>query len=600
MKKLNASILQILGVVFVVSLVTGQAFALDNTYKSLAENETNHDSVIKNWAEVPDEHLESRSSQDKLRMGERMYREGILPSGKPVQISVMGDVRTESTVFTCVSCHLRGGLGSIEGGVTTPPATGAILFQPFYNGTILTSSARSPRNHYTINPSRRTAYTPETLVKALRDGMNPDGRKLNDVMPRYNLQDEDMALLIQYLVSLSATVSPGVDNTTLRLATIITDDVPPESRRAMLEQLENFVAFKNSQAKVYATRTKYMAGGGFPEELNLAYRKLSLARWELKGRPETWSDQLDEFYRKEPVFAFIGGISAGEWKPIHDFSEAHKIPSLFPFTDFPVISDTDWYTIYFSKGLYQEGEAAAGFLGGVNGITPGSSILQIVQSSRESRALSAGFVEMWSELGNNPPLTVSLKDNEPVSRELLRQLVATHKPSAILLWTGSEVLPVLESISQDRNTPKYLFVSSGYLKNDIWSVPENARGITYITYPFRLPQDPFRPPNVTAPNSGNSPSPVKNNAERNDGQRIPTRVQAITEVLQLGLMDMNRNFYRDTFLDVISMIPDQKPQDYESLSFGPGQRYASRGCNIVQLSVGAKPELVKKSAWAIH
>ena len=45
-------------------------------------------------------------------------------------------------------------------------------------------------------------------------------------------------------------------------------------------------------------------------------------------------------------------------------------------------------------------------------------------------------------------------------------------------------------------------------------------------------------------------------------------------------------------------IPQFAP--YERISFGPGQRYASKGCYIVQLSKGDRPELVRKSDWVVH
>jgi len=63
---------------------------------------------------------------------------------------------------------------------------------------------------------------------------------------------------------------------------------------------------------------------------------------------------------------------------------------------------------------------------------------------------------------------------------------------------------------------------------------------------------------------------------------------------------MKDNFYRDYFIDVISMHKDLDVPLYERLSFGPGQNYASKGCYIVQLSKGAQPELVRKSDWVIH
>jgi hypothetical protein len=85
-----------------------------------------------------------------------------------------------------------------------------------------------------------------------------------------------------------------------------------------------------------------------------------------------------------------------------------------------------------------------------------------------------------------------------------------------------------------------------------------------------------------------------------DTTRIENQTYAIIEILTMALMDMKGNYYRDNFLDVIGMVMDQETPLYDRISFGPGQRYASKGCYIVQLGPGAKPELVKKSEWVIH
>ena len=72
------------------------------------------------------------------------------------------------------------------------------------------------------------------------------------------------------------------------------------------------------------------------------------------------------------------------------------------------------------------------------------------------------------------------------------------------------------------------------------------------------------------------------------------------KLFEVGLADMDRNVYRDNFLDRISMQQDFALPDYFRLSFGPGQRYASKGCFIMQLSAGPQPQLVRKSEWVIH
>ncbi len=528
-------------------------------------------------------------SEKALALGERMYREGILPSGEPLQAVVSGDVPVAGTAFTCVSCHVRSGLGSFEGGIVTLATNGAKLAQPRYwkFPNLLPEERKDLRVQ---TPMARPPYNDKTLAHLLRTGLDPNGRELNYVMPRYDLTDQDMAILTHYLWSLSAKLSPGVDDTTIRLATVITDEVSPEDQEAMLVPLNNYVARHNTHSSGFGNRM-YLSIGG--KEMSGAYRKLSLSVWKLQGAPETWGRQLEAYLAKEPVFALLGGISYQDWRPIHSFCESHKLPCLFPITDLPVISETDWYTQYFSKGYYQEGQAAARYLRSLDDPLRAFRVVQIIQDGPEGRDLSAGFLETWQELGQGGVKEIRLGKGETVNAATLRTLLQQEKPTAVLIWTGAQCFEGLDQVADSLDRPGFFFMSSRLLGPKLYGFPEKARAFTWFTYPFRDPKDE---PNV----SKYANSLLAGLSRHQPETRVSTRTYSLLQLFQLGLMDMDRNLYRDNLLDRLGMQRDQVLPDFLRLSFGPGQRYASKGCFIMQLSPGPDPKLVRKSDWVIH
>ncbi|NWJ41636.1 MAG: ABC transporter substrate-binding protein [Geothrix sp.] len=524
-----------------------------------------------------------------LALGERMYREGILPSGEPMQSVVSTDVPVAGTSFSCASCHLRGGLGSWEGGIVTLPTNGAKLAQPrYWKFPNLSPEERAELKLQ--NPQARPAYTDPALARVIRVGIDPSGYELHAAMPRYELKDKDMAVLVHYLRNLSAEWSPGVDATTIRFATVITEEVRPEDQEAMLAPMNNYVARHNQLSSGFGNRM-YLAPGG--SEMSGAYRKLSLSVWRLKGAPETWDRQLSAYLAKEPVFALLGGISYGEWRPIHTFCENHRLPCLFPLTDLPVVSETDWYTQYFSKGYYQEGQAAARYLQSLDERAATERVLQIVQEGPEGRDLSAGFRETWQELGLGVAKQIRLGKGEQVDAVTLGAILQREQPTAVLLWTDASCFEALGDLAGRPEMPKFVFLASSRLGAQIYKLPEQARPFTWLTYPYR---DPQVEPNV----SKYANSLFAGFTNRNPETRIATRTYSMIQILIQGLMDMDRNYYRDNFMDRIGMQRDQVLPDYLRLSFGPGQRYASKGCYIMQLSPGPEPRLVRKSEWVTH
>jgi hypothetical protein len=410
------------------------------------------------------------------------------------------------------------------------------------------------------------------------------------------LSSQEMHALIAYLKSLSAGSVPGVTDKVLRFATVISEDADPEKRRVMLALMDSYISGKNAQAKtitVRGGRTRMMAEAML-ESKELAYRNLALSRWIVNGPPQTWAGKLEDYYRQEPVFAILGGMIEGSWKPVHDFAEEHKIPTLFPVTDFPVIAEGDWYTLYLSKGYIQEGEAAALYLNRVADSSSGDGeVVQIYRDTEEGKALASGFEKVWHDAGRKPPHNVILKPGEKFSAGFLQDILGDKKAASVMLWlSSSEIGPLREFVSTGK-FPERIFVSWGYSGDTLLSVKDGLRDMLYITYPKRLPVDEMKYRSYLTPYMGV--------IKAGPGEmQVLNHTYLLLQVLTQALMDMNGSYYPDYFLDVIGMMPDQDLPLYERLSFGPGQRFASKGCYIVQLTKGENPGFIRRSDWVVH
>jgi hypothetical protein len=523
-------------------------------------------------------------------MGEAMYRTGILPSGEMMKAVVKSDVPVDGKMFTCTSCHLRSGFGTSEGTVRTPPISGNQLYSPLsrFKGVPMRGRQARPGDPDIYRP----AYTDETLARVLLTGEDSAGRQINDIMPKYLLSDRDMGILVFYLKNLSSGLQPGISDTTLRFATIVTDDVPKEDRESMVGPLQFYL----TNWRISKQMEQNMRSGAYVQEGTARdLRTLSLAIWELKGPSASWRGQLEDYYKKDPVFAVLGGIASDEWTPIHQFCEDHRIPAIFPITDFPVITDRDWYTLYLSKGFYQEGDAAAKYLHGRDDMTKDIKVLQVFKDEEPGRALSKSFQETWLNLGHKTPENIVLDRQESLTEDFWKKLANKLKHVVVLLWLDANDFPALDSLANDNNRPHMVFASSSLLGKRLYTVGEKERTSLYITYPYSLPEESQKYKKAIEASLRKNNIPIGN-------PDIAFKMYSLFSTLTGPLARMRSFAYRDYFLELIESTPDLSitPVVYPRLSFGAGQRYASKGCYIVQLTGGPNPGLVPRSEWVIH
>lgn len=384
-----------------------------------------------------------------------MYRQGIRPSGEPLTATVTGDVPVLGTQLSCQSCHGRSGMGAAEGAYIVPAVAGRLLYAP------------SPQ-------PQRPAYDPESLARALREGLDPTGRPLGALMPRYGLSDDEVAALAVYLAGLSTGPSPGIDDKVIRLATVVADDVSPEVRDAFLAVLKTYVDEKNRQTRMESQRPD--RGSRPAIRLPTIFREWVLDVWTLTGPSEGWREQLEERYRRAPVFALLGGLSAGSWGPIGRFCESHEIPCLFPSTDLPDAGAADFYTLYFSRGLALEADLIATHLAK----HPVRVVLQVFCGEAPAGAAAA----LRSELTQQGIAVEDMRFacREPLPAAALASRMVADPGAAAVLWVRRDRIVGLE-----RPLPSgRVYLSSTLLDRDLDGFP-SVPGPAFVAHPFRLP-----------------------------------------------------------------------------------------------------------------
>ncbi len=250
----------------------------------------------------------------------------------------------------CVACHRPSGMGNFEGGVAVPPIAAPTLFRPLDRDTGRYFKAAAG---WRVRP----AYDEAALATLLRSGRTPDGLTLSSTMPRYAIGERDLADLTAYLRTLSAQPPVGLDDETVRIATISTPDADPVRRDAMLATLQQFVLQKNGQSRheahrsVQAQRTREMV-------MYRKFRVWQLEHWALQGDASTWGAQLDERQARQPVYAIVAGIGGAQWAPVDGFCERHRLPCLLPLVEAGA-ETPNFYSLHFHAGIDADARLAA-------------------------------------------------------------------------------------------------------------------------------------------------------------------------------------------------------------------------------------------------
>ena len=513
------------------------------------------------------------------RPAEDIYRQGILPSGVPLVAERGGGVRLAGAAAACANCHRRSGLGMQEGRQSIPPIAGIYLFHPRAGATDnldlpFVAGMRADRD----------SYSDMTLARAIRDGIGADGKPLSYLMPRYRLNDGEMSQLIDYLKQLSPGAVPGVTDSVLHFATIVTPDADPLRRKGVLEVITKFFEDKNHYVRAEAPRLQSSRRMMFK-----AFRHWELHVWELTGAPETWEAQLDAKLAAEPVFAVISGVGGATWAPVHRFCEEQALPCLFPNVDLPVVAEDDFDNLYLSKGVLLESELIARALMAPPG---GPETHRVVQVYRESDVGGQAAAALAKALPAGNHALVNFRIPAGAGARKLAASVREARPGDILvLWLRPNDIAALGPVPAGV-TRAFISGRMGGLEQS--PVPADWRKIARMAYPVDLPER--RVVRLDYPLGWFRIRQI---------ELVAQEAQADT-YLACGLVSDALNHMADTFVRdyLVERIEEMLEHRvitgyYPRLALAPGQRFASKGGYIVHFESPTGTRVIADGDWTV-
>lgn len=548
------------------------------------------------------------NNPDLLAIGQRIYREGVLPSGEPLQGIGEANVTLTGEQAACATCHRRSGYGSSEGPIEVRAITGPALFgdrvAPSAPGSIPAplaavnegglppAEAARARAHMLLDvraaqfagTRQRPTYDNDSLARAVREGVDVTGRPMDAAMPRYSLEPIALEALTAYLKTLSAKVSPGVTADRVHFATVIQPGTDPEQRRAMLEVLQAFIQDRNRGLRDQVLRER-----GGSKRLGRSYRDWVLHVWDLQGQSDTWAAQLEADYMEQPVFALVSGLGNASWRPIHDFSERYEVPCIFPQTDVPVLAEHDFYTVYLSRGVTLEGQTLARFLSDSGESGP---VLQVFSQDEASITAADAFRAAWIAAAGTAP--VDLPIDEHPEAAYWQQLAGKAAGATLVLWLPAQDLEHAQTLTATGSKVKALYLSSSLIGSPRTGLAADATGLVRLVYP----QDP---PRLREDRIAVVKRWLRTNGIAPADEQVQMNAYLAALVTGMLVAHSKDTYSREFLLERMEhrLGTALEPSIYPNLSLGPGQRFASKGSYIVAVGGADDRKLTPVSDWIV-
>jgi ABC-type branched-subunit amino acid transport system substrate-binding protein len=489
--------------------------------------------------------------------GQHIFLKAESPSGAQISGRV-GESQTEvfGQAMACGNCHGEDGRGRAEGGIEPPNILWSELTKPY--GHLHTHGGG--RKHGPFNEA--------SLKRALVQGVDPDGNRLDPAMPRFLISEKDFQSLLAYLKRLEQVRDPGVGDTTLRIATLL----PPALRSP--GNLGDLGALGESLQQLLSGYFNALNSTG-----GIHGRRLELVAQRLPADPAAARDTMKQVLGSG-VFALVAPFASGMEAELSAQAREAQVPVLGPLTLFPEdVLASNPQVFHLLAGVPELAQALGHH--GLESLKLAEQPLVLLHPDTEGgRAVLQVVRDALAKRGLKQLRALAYTPGASDVKALATQVQAAQAAALMPLGIGLDIPGLARELHQRDHWSRWL-VPGPLATRDITVLPTDFKGSVTLAYPS-APGD-LRPEALVTLNQWLPPRP-----EGRPPHAMQVATYSAAQLLAEGLRRTGRDLSRRKLLAQLEQVQSFETGLMPRLSYNADRRIGAMGAYLVGLDFADK------------
>jgi ABC-type branched-subunit amino acid transport system substrate-binding protein len=498
--------------------------------------------------------------------GKQIYLRGESAGGREITAVLGGgDTEVPATAFACANCHGLVGEGTEEGGLAAPTLIWSALTSA--HTSALTTAERGP-------------YTPNTLVRAIREGLDPAGQRLHPGMPHYRMTDEQAADLIAYLKKLGRELDPGLGETTIKIGAAIPLTGPLANLgQDIRDTLNASFAEVNEQGGIYGRRFEMV----FED-----------SRGDVSGTGEATRKLIE----RDGVFALMGSFEPKGSDAANELLRQREVPLVGPVTLSPHLTlPPNRFIFYLLPTFNNQARSLVDF---INSKRAQGKVTSTVQTTAKPSTqpqpegkLSVAVIYMKGEMEADAleglraqarlrSLDLTFEQSYEAGHFApapVVEMMARKKPDYVFFFgTGSDITSCAREMERV-HLKASLLSSVMMLGREAFDLSPEIAARTFLSYPSALPDksDFAEFLNIMQRRNVHLRSPA-----------FQTVAYAASKTLIEAVKLSTKHLSRATLISALEGLRDYRTGVIPPISFGPNRRVGVEGSYVVGIDLNNK------------